>query len=101
MLAVSRMALAAQYPKGAARCVVLDATPPGAPQRELLRHAIEAVPHEVIQVHNATLEKAMSALSEDLKRRAGESKVETRGSRGDDAKGSPLADGPDGAGVET
>ena len=67
LLAVALVALAAQYPPGSARFVVLDSTPPGLPQREFLERVIQAVPHEVKQVNNSNLAETMTALAEELK----------------------------------
>src|SRR5208337_1968457 len=68
LLAVALVSLAAQYPKNAARFILLDSTPSGFPQRELLQRVIAAVPHEVVQVNNSNLAEIMSGLAEDLKR---------------------------------
>ena len=69
MLAVSLIALAAQFPKGGARFVVLDSTPPGFPQREFLESVIRAVPHEVVTLQSSNLEEIMAQLAADLKQR--------------------------------
>ena len=70
MLAVSLVSLAAQFPKGGARFVVLDSTPPGFPQREFLEQIIKTVPHETIQGSNSNLGEVMNGLAEELLRRA-------------------------------
>ena len=72
MLAVSLIALAAQFPKGGARFVVLDSTPPGFPQREFLESVIRAVPHEVVTLQKNSLEEIMAQLAADLKQRIGD-----------------------------
>jgi len=69
MLAVSLIALAAQFPKGGARFVVLDSTPPGFPQREFLESVIRAIPHEVVTLQKDSLEEIMAQLAADLKQR--------------------------------
>ncbi len=69
LLSVALVSLAAQYPPGSARFIVLDSTPSGFPQREFLQDVIRAVPHEVIQVGNSNLAEAMNGLAEELKRR--------------------------------
>jgi DNA segregation ATPase FtsK/SpoIIIE, S-DNA-T family len=69
MIAVSLIALAAQFPKGGARFVVLDSTPPGVPQREFLDAVIRAVPHEVLTLQKNSLEEILSLLAGDLKQR--------------------------------
>jgi len=68
LLAVALVSLAAQYPKNAARFVLLDSSPPGFPQRELLQHVIPAIPHEIVQANNSNLAEIMNGLAEDLKR---------------------------------
>jgi hypothetical protein len=76
ILVVAVAALAAQYPKGAARFLVLDSTPPGFPQRELLERIIRAIPQEVVLANNSTLAEVMAGLAGDLKRRAGEEEID-------------------------
>ena len=70
ILSVALVSLAAQFPKAAARFVVLDSTPPGFPQREFLQQLIQAVPHETVQGSNSNLAEVMTGLAEELKRRA-------------------------------
>ncbi len=70
ILSVALVALAAQFPKDAARFVVLDSTPPGFPSREFLERAVKAVPHESVQGGNSNLAEVMTGLSEELSRRA-------------------------------
>ena len=72
MLAVSLATLALQYPRGQARFIILDSTPPGVPQRDYFAQVMAAVPHEVIPVNNANLTDVMAGLSQDLKDRATE-----------------------------
>jgi S-DNA-T family DNA segregation ATPase FtsK/SpoIIIE len=70
ILAVALVSLAAQFPKGNARFVVLDNAPAGFPQREFLGHVVKTVPHEVVQGSNSNLAEVMAGLAEELKRRA-------------------------------
>ena len=72
ILSVTLVALAAQYPGGTVRFLVLDSTPAGFPQREFLRRVMGAVPHEVVQVNNGNLDQVMNSLAADLKQRGGE-----------------------------
>jgi hypothetical protein len=69
LLLVSLVSLAAQYPRGAARFIVLDSTPDGVPQRELLERVIAAIPHEVTLVGNSNLSEILSPLADELKKR--------------------------------
>ena len=69
VVSVALVSLAAQFPKGGARFVVLDSTPPGFPQREFLQKVVQSVPHEVVQGSNSNLAEVMGNLAEELKRR--------------------------------
>ena len=75
LLVVALVSLAAQYPKGAARFIVLDSTPPGFPERDFLERAIATIPQEVVQGSNATLAEVMGGLAENLKNRAADEKA--------------------------
>jgi hypothetical protein len=75
LLVVSLVSLAAQYPKGAARFVVLDSTPPGFPERDFLERVIKTIPHEIVQAGNSSLAEVMGGLAEELKNRAADEKT--------------------------
>ncbi len=75
LLSIALVCLAAQYPKGAVRFILLDSTPPGFPQREFLQQIIEALPHEIIQVNNTNLTEVMAGLGEELTQQAGGAKT--------------------------
>jgi S-DNA-T family DNA segregation ATPase FtsK/SpoIIIE len=70
MVSVGLLALAAQYASGSARFIVLDATPPGTPQRDYLERAVQAVPHPVTLAKQSDLPSLMKELGEERKRRA-------------------------------
>ena len=70
ILSVALVSLAAQFPRSAARFVVLDSTPPGFPQREFLQRIVATVPHEVTQAGNSNLMEVMTGLADELNRRA-------------------------------
>jgi len=70
ILAVALVSLAAQFPRGAVRFVVLDSMPPGFPERELLARIIHAVPAETVLAGNGNLAEVMAGLAAELKRRA-------------------------------
>jgi hypothetical protein len=72
MLAVGLVSLSAQYPRGAARFVLLDSTTPESPEREFLDRVVQAVPHELVRVKGGDVAEAMNALAEELKRRSGD-----------------------------
>jgi hypothetical protein len=78
MLSVALVSLAAQYPKGAVRFVLLDSSPPGFLQRELLQRVILSIPHEIIQVNNSNLGRIMSDLANDLKQSVDGERTEAR-----------------------
>jgi ABC-type multidrug transport system fused ATPase/permease subunit len=68
-LSVALVSLSAQYPPGSVRFVLLDSTPPGLPHREYLERIIKAIPQEVALVNNSNLDRMMSDLAEESKRR--------------------------------
>ena len=72
MLAVTLVALSAQYPRGAVRFVLLDSTTPESPEREFLDRVVRAVPHEIARVKGGEVSDAMNTLAEELKRRSGD-----------------------------
>ena len=61
ILSVALVSLAAQYPQGSARFILLDSTPPGFPQREFLERVIRALPHEIVRVATAIWRKPWAA----------------------------------------
>ena len=77
MLAVALVSLAAQYPPGGARFILLDSTPPESSQRKFLDRVIQAIPRPIVQVKNNDLAEVMSGLADDLKEGGGEKKGAT------------------------
>jgi hypothetical protein len=69
ILSVGLITLAAQYPLGAARFILCDATPPGSPQRAFLDRVLQAIPHPVELVKQGRLEETMTGLAQEMKRR--------------------------------
>lgn len=67
--AMAMISLAAQYPRGQARFVVLDSSAPGLPQHEFYQRVIGLMPHEVVQANHANLAEVFAGLGEDLKKR--------------------------------
>src|SRR5439155_12736967 len=47
IFSVALLSLAAQYPVGSARFIVVDAMPPGSPPRDYLEEVLRAIPHPV------------------------------------------------------
>ncbi len=72
LVSVALVSLAAQYPKGTARFLLLDSTPPGFPQREFLERVIRAIPHEITQVKPGDLAETMGGLAQEMKTRSGD-----------------------------
>ena len=72
LLSLALLTLAVQYPRRQTRFIVLDSTPPGFPQHDYFQQLLAIVPHEVVQVNNASLTEVMAGLAEDLKQRGTE-----------------------------
>jgi len=70
ILSVALVALAAQYPKGGAKFYVLDGTPAGFPQREMLEQIGKTIPQGIVTGNNGNVPELMTALAEELKQRA-------------------------------
>jgi DNA segregation ATPase FtsK/SpoIIIE, S-DNA-T family len=75
MLAVSLVSLAAQYPAGAARFVLLDSAPPSSPERDFLDRVAHSIPHEVIRAKSGDVTEIMSGLAAELKRHGDDTKA--------------------------
>jgi DNA segregation ATPase FtsK/SpoIIIE, S-DNA-T family len=72
ILAVALVSLAAQYPVGAAKFVLLDSTAPGSPERDFLDRIVKTIPHEIIRAKSGEVADVMNGLAEDLKSRSEE-----------------------------
>lgn len=71
MLGVSLVSLAAQFPVGSARFILLDSFAPGSPQAEFLDRVIAAIPHPIARPKAGGLAELMGNLDEELSQRAG------------------------------
>ena len=69
-MSVGLVSLAAQYPLGAARFILCDATPPGTPQREFLDRLLHAIPHPITLAKQSDLAEIMKDLGAEMKQRA-------------------------------
>ncbi len=69
MLAVSLVSLAAQFPKGAAKFVVLDGSAPETTERNYLERVIGIIPHEVDVPKYSELGEVMGGLEADMRSR--------------------------------
>jgi hypothetical protein len=73
ILTVSLVSLAAQFPVGSARFILLDNLPPGSPHGDYLERVIKSLPHTIERPRGtAALTELMTGLSSDLKQRTGE-----------------------------
>jgi len=72
MLGISLVSLAAQFPKGTARFVLLDSSPPGSPPREFLDRLVASIPHEIIQAKAGDM-AVLATLADELRQLAAES----------------------------
>jgi hypothetical protein len=70
ILSVALVSLAAQYPPGAARLVLLDSTPPGSPPREFVERLSRALPRDFAVARGGELAQVLGDLASELKRRA-------------------------------
>ena len=68
MLAVSLISLAAQYPPGTARLILLESTTPGSPAADFLDRVIQSIPHQIARPKVGNLGEVMGGLSEELQR---------------------------------
>jgi hypothetical protein len=73
--AIALVSLAAQYPRDAARFVLLDSSAPSSPQREYMDRVVSAIPHEVIRAKSGDITEIMTSLAEDLKHRGDDDKA--------------------------
>ena len=69
MLGISLLSLAAQYPLGAAKFVLLHAANPGSPDEAFIDQIAVAVPHGVTIARGQDIAAAMNEIAEDLKTR--------------------------------
>jgi hypothetical protein len=71
MLGMSILALGAQYPKGAAKFILLQSAPPGSPEADFLDRVVRAVPTPVTIVHINGIPAAINELAAELQARSG------------------------------
>jgi len=70
MLSIALVSLAAQFPRGDARFIILDGNPPGTSQNEFMDRIFKAIPHEVTAISGGDLTETINGLAEELKKRA-------------------------------
>lgn len=71
MLGLSMIALAAQYPRGAAKFVLFQGAAPGTAEANFLDEVVKAIPHEVRVTHGHDAGEVMNDLATELKARSG------------------------------
>jgi hypothetical protein len=69
MLGVSMLALAAQYPKGAAKFVLFHSAVPGSSEAVFLDRIVKAIPHGIVTAYGPNISSAMNDLAVELKAR--------------------------------
>ncbi|MDA1276212.1 MAG: FtsK/SpoIIIE domain-containing protein [Verrucomicrobia bacterium] len=72
ILSVALVSLAAQYPVGRARFVLVEGTPPDSPQREFFGRVVRAIPHEITHAKSGDLPTIMNGLASEMKTRSGD-----------------------------
>jgi DNA segregation ATPase FtsK/SpoIIIE, S-DNA-T family len=72
IVSVGLVSLAAQYPRGTCRFILVDSTPPGSSPREFLERVTQAIPHEMTVAKAGDLGEVLSGLATEMKRRADE-----------------------------
>jgi len=70
MLAISLLAIAAQYPVGTAKFVLIQSTTPGSSEAELLDRIVAAVPHPITVSRGPEIPQIMADLTAELKARS-------------------------------
>ena len=69
MLGVSMLALAAQYPKGAAKFVLFHGAIPGSSEADFMDRIVKAIPQEIVVARGQDISSAMNDLAAELKAR--------------------------------
>jgi hypothetical protein len=72
MLGVSLVALAAQYPAGTAKFILLHASPAGSQDEEFFGLIAKSISHDLVVSRGADIGEIMNGLATDLKSRLGE-----------------------------
>jgi len=70
MFCIGLVSLAAQYPVGAARIILCDATPPDSTERKLIERTVELVRHPVTLAKPGDLPELLGGLGEEMKKRS-------------------------------
>jgi hypothetical protein len=70
LLAIGMVSLSAQYPAGSARFILLDATPPGSPERDYLERVVATNPQQIHLAKAADLPELLQQLGAEMKQRS-------------------------------
>jgi hypothetical protein len=66
------VSLAAQFPRGSLRLVLLDSTPPESRERGFLDRVIQALPHPILRPRRSEFGQVLDGLAQELQSRSGE-----------------------------
>jgi len=69
IFSVALVSLAAQFPRGGARFVVCDGSPPGTQPREYIERVVRALPHDVTMAKQGDLPEIMKGLADECTHR--------------------------------
>jgi hypothetical protein len=69
IFSLALLSLASQFPLGAARFILCDATPPGSPARDYLEGVLRAIPPPITLAKPGDLPEVMKSLADDLAQR--------------------------------
>jgi hypothetical protein len=70
IFALGLLALAAQFPRDAARFIVCDSSAPGSTARDYLERIVHAIPHKVTMAKAGDLPEVMKGLVDEMTRRS-------------------------------
>ncbi|MFP6872243.1 MAG: FtsK/SpoIIIE domain-containing protein [Verrucomicrobiales bacterium] len=73
IMAFSLLALSAQFQKGEIRLVVIDGSPPGSPERELIEGISDALPHELNSSRDHDAGTLIGEVASEMQRRSNDS----------------------------
>jgi S-DNA-T family DNA segregation ATPase FtsK/SpoIIIE len=69
LLSLSLVALAAQFPRGAAKFVLIESTAPESAERAFLERVVKSLPHDITLARGGDLADTLKTLADDLKQR--------------------------------
>ncbi|MDO8348775.1 MAG: FtsK/SpoIIIE domain-containing protein, partial [Planctomycetota bacterium] len=72
LLGLALVALAAEHPRGSARFIILDGSPPEPQDRATLDHIARSIPHDITLVRPGDIGPVMTDLAAELHARTGE-----------------------------